>query len=374
MKKTTCVAVLIIIAVFLFGGCKGKEEPLPSLRIGHAPHDHHSPLYIAASNPDHFKKNGGIYLKEIVPRIQYDLVENDRPIAHVTVDSSTGGSKLIRKLAEDHFDMTFGGFPAMLSYIDKGSSMHIIAPVMAEGAGLVIDKDLPIKNWEEFLAYVRKSKKPVRIGYKIATSVQNLIFERALNETGISYSKELGDPNARIVLVNMYGAKNLIPGLKNGLIDGFVIMQPFLALAEESGEGKVITMLNELPPGEKWEGHPCCALAGNDAYVKSQPKVVEAMVTLLFRANQFINENPEKSAQDIAKWLGVPINIEKKSIPTIQFTTEFSEEWNQGMDFWVENMVEQGKLQGKVKEAHKAGELENLLYDRELYDKARGKM
>lgn len=373
MKKITCVAVLIIAAVFLLGGCKGKEKPLPTLRIGHAPHDHHSPLYIAALNPDHFKEHGGIYLKEIIFQLEYELIADGRTIAHVTIDSSTGGSKLIRKLAEDHYDMTFGGFPAMLSYIDQGSSMHIVAPVMGEGAGLVVDNDLPVKNWDEFLAYARKSKKPVRVGYKIATSVQNLIFERALHESGISFSKKLDDTSAEIILVNMYGAKNLIPGLKNELIDGFVIMQPFLALAEESGEGKVVAMLNKLPPENSWEGHPCCALAGNDAYVQSQPKVVEAMVTLLLRASQFINDNPVKSAQYIAQWLDIPSEIEEQSIPTIKFITEFNEEWDQGVDFWVENMVEEGKLQGKVKEAHETGELEKLLYDRDLYDKARGK-
>lgn len=374
MKKRACIAVLIIIVVFQLGGCKGKEKPLPTLRVGHAPHDHHSPLYVAAMNPEYFKEHGGIYLKEIVFRHDYDLMEDARTIAHVHIESSTGGKEIIRKLAEHHFDMSFGGFPAMLSCIDQGSAMHIVAPVMAEGAGLVVDKDLPIENWDEFLGYVRKSKKPVRIGYKIGTSVQNLIFERALQEAGVSYSNKLEDSSAKIILVNMYGANNLIPALKNELIDGFVIMQPFMALAEESGEGRIVTLLNELPLCDKCRGYPCCALAVNDAYVQNHAEIVEAMVVLMLRGNRFIEENPEISALQIAHWLDIPADIEKQSIPTIKFTTEYNEEWKQGMEFWVKNMMEEGKVQGRVKQAYEAGELEKLIYERELYNKARSKM
>jgi hypothetical protein len=44
------------------------------------------------------------------------------------------------------------------------------------------------------------------------------------------------------------------------------------------------------------------------------------------------------------------------------------------MEFWVKNMMEDGKLQGRVKQAYEAGELEKLIYERELYNKARSKM
>ena len=141
--------ILLCFLFILFSGCSQPEpQQLPTLRIGHAPHDHHAPLYIAAMNQDFFKENGGVYLKEITFRENYILIVNDRPVAEIIIDSGTGGKKLIRTLDENLNDITFGGVPAMLSFIDKGSEMEILLPVNAEGAGLVVKTNMPVANWE----------------------------------------------------------------------------------------------------------------------------------------------------------------------------------------------------------------------------------
>jgi NitT/TauT family transport system substrate-binding protein len=242
---------------------------------------------------------------------------------------------------------------------------------MAEGAGLIVDKNLPVNTWDEFLDYVRSREQPLRIGYKIETSVQNLIFEQALMETGIPFSASPDDSAAKIRLVNLHGAKNLIPAMENELIDGFVIMQPFLALAQTRGSGKLIALLRDLPPEHKWRGHPCCALAANDAFVQSHGLVAEAMTSLMLRANRFIVENPEESARQIAHWLGLPAEVEAESLPTIKFTAELDKNWDNGIDFWIESMIEGGLLKGKIKDAYTAGGVRGLIYDKDTYERAR---
>ena len=252
----------------------------------------------------------GIDLKEVIFKKEYQLYSGNQLLANLHVDSSTGGKELIRKLTENIFDMSFGGVPALLKFIDEGKQIHIIAPSNAEGAGLVMDRKLPIQTWIEFLAYVKASQKPVRIGYKIAVSVQNIIFEEALKSSGIVYSWDLNDSKAKVTLINLHGAKNLIPALADGLIDGFVIMQPFVALAEEKKVGRAVAMLNDLPPERKWKGSPCCALAASDSFLQTHPLVSEALTTLMLRANRYIVNEPKKSAAQIAKWLGMPISVE----------------------------------------------------------------
>lgn len=363
--------LFLLTAILTNAACQKSSEPPPVLRIGHAPHDHHSALYIAAMNPNYFKKNGDIYLKETVFRKEYILISGDRPLAQVFIDSSTGGKELIRKLSEEYFDISFGGFPAMLHFIDQDNPVKILAPVMTEGAGLVVRSDLPVNNWAEFVEYVQKLERPLRIGYKIAISVQNLIFEHALRESQIPYSKNIDDSQAKIVVLNLHGAKNLIPALTDGLIDGFVIMQPFLALAEEKGVGKVVAMLADMPPEGKWLGYPCCALAGNESYLQAQPEVAEAMLTLLMRATRFINDRPRDSAKQIGRWLDLPTSMEEESLSTIQFSTDFSDSWTRGVDFWVELMIESGKLNNKVKEAYQQDNFDELIFNRKIYDRAR---
>ena len=293
----------------------------------------------------------------------------------MVIDSGTGGKKLVRRLGENLADLSFGGVPAMLSYIDQGTPIRILSPVNGEGAGLVMATDMGINNWDDFLAHVRKSDKPVKIGYKIAVSVQNLIFESALMAEGITYARpdSPADNNDQVKLINLYGPKNLIPAMESGIIDGFVIMQPFLALAESKGVGKTVAQLGELPPQGKWRGSPCCAIAGNELYVKKHPEVVEAMLILLLRANNFISFDPETSARQVAQWLGTSFEVEKRSLPTIAYTTEFDENWNRGVNFWVEQMLASGKLSGVVKDAHEKGILADRIYDLSIFEQAKKK-
>ena len=372
--KQHIYSLLVLLVTALLLSCQNSNETLPLLRLGHSPHDHHSPFYIAAMNPDYFKENGGIYLKEITYQQEYRLVSGNRDLATVIVDSSTGGKELIRKLSEEYFDLSFGGFPALLHFIDQGNPIKILAPVMTEGAGLVVAKDLPVSNWQEFVTYAQQRSNPVKIGYKTAVSVQNLIFEHALQASRVPYATSTSDPNAKIIGINLHGPKNLIPALENGLIDGFVIMQPYLALAEEKGVGKTITMLSDMPPDGKWKGIPCCALAANDNYTQSHPEVAEAMLILMLRANRFITEKPAESAKLVSRWLQVPESVEKNALSTITFTTDYTETWNNGVDFWTHSMIQSGRLQNKVKEAYEEGLLEQEIYNRNLYDKARSQL
>lgn len=369
-------AILLLVTLLFTAACSSQSsKEIPLLRIGHAPHDHHAPLYIAAMNPDYFKHHGGIYLRQINFRSDYELVEGDRPLARVVINQSTGGEKLIRNLDENLNDLSFGGVPAMLSYIDRGSDFKILLPVMSEGGGLVVRKDLPVSNWQEFAALVRQEEKPFKIGYKTAVSVQNLIFETALQAEQIPFAQSNGDnTGVDIVLINLFGAKNLIPALENGIIDGFVVNQPFVAMAMHKGSGKLIAQLGDLPPAGKWKNNPCCALAGNNQYVSSQPQAVQALLTLLLRANSFIGQYPEQSAGQIAEWLGIEPEIERLSLPTISFNLEYTEDWNRGVDFWVESMVTAANLNSKVKVAYEQGMLRPTVYNMELYARARQKM
>ncbi|MFC1837319.1 ABC transporter substrate-binding protein [Thermodesulfobacteriota bacterium] len=366
------VLSICVITAIIFNACApSAPEPLPLIRIGYSPHDHHAPLYIAAMNPDYFNEHGGVYLKERFPKREYELFINGKAKARVTIESSIGGKVVVRKLAEDQLDAVFGGIPAMISFIDSGSRFKIVAPVMTEGAGLIVSPGMPVSSWDEFIAFIAESETPVRIGYKTDLSVQNLIFEYALRESGIPYSYELTNKKARVLLLNMYGPKNLIPALKNEILDAFVVNQPLPAKAEYENAGKFISSLSDLPPEGKWQGNPCCALAFCDKFLKEQPEIVESFITLMLRANLFIQQNQKMAAEQVASWLDQPVEVEEKSLPTINYTVDFDEPWDRGVNFWVEAMMSQGQLDDRVKKAYRSGNVNELLYNRPLYDRAR---
>lgn len=365
------VVLLLTFLASLLTGCHSEPDSLPTIRLGHAPHDHHAALYIAAQLPEYFQQQGGLYLQEVEFKKQYRLVENGRTLANVLVDSSVGGGQLIRKLHESQLDVALGGVPAMIKEIDAGSDLRIIAPLMSEGAALVMGKDCSATDWESFISLAKQADRPLRIGYKIETSVQNLIFEQALKSEGVSYSNQADDTDAKVLVLNLHGAKNLIPALKNGLIDGFVIMQPFAALAEYQQVGKTVAQLCDLPPDRQWEGHPCCALAANGEFLEKDRAVLTKLVTLLLRANRYLQQQPQKSAELIAIWLGQPLEVEQLSLPTIKYLVDFPASWDRGINSWVITMTKQGRLQGALRSAVQDGVIKELIYDMSIYDRAR---
>ncbi|WP_028579142.1 ABC transporter substrate-binding protein [Desulfogranum japonicum] len=373
LRKTLYVLLVlnIVTTCITLQGCRNRQDDIPVLRLGYAPHDHHSPLYIAASNPQYFRDNGGIFLEEVVKKEKYFLVAHEKRIAEIIIKSSTGGKEIIRKLIEGQYDFSFGGVPAVLHFIDAGADISIISPVMAEGAGFVVAKDLPVSNWQEFIAFVRAHPTTLRIGYKIDVSVHNLIFEFALQDENIAFQKNREHAQGKIRILNLHGAQNLIPALENRLIDGFVVNQPYPALAETSGVGKILAQLRDLPPEGRWHGHPCCALAASNAFIQDNHAVSTALTALLMRANQFITRDPALSQEQIAQWLNLPIEVEKRSLPTILFTSELDNQWHEGVDFWIHAMMDKGKLQNKVKEAVMHKRLQEVVYRLDIYTEAR---
>lgn len=362
--------LLLFVSLFLTA-CASEDQTLPLIRLGYAPHDHHASLYLAAQLSDHFRQQGGLYLREVRAKEHYQLIDQGQAIADVMVVRCTGGGQIIRKLHEKQLDVSFGPVPAMIQRIDAGSDLKIVAPVMSNGAALVMAKDFPADDWPSFIAAVKQAPQPVRIGYKFHNSVQSLVFEQTLDYEGISFSHDVSIHTVQVVVRNLFGSQNLIPALKNGLIDGFVIMQPVVALAEYQQVGKVVSFLHDFPPAGQWQGLPCCALAANGPVLSQQPLALSKLVTLLSRANRYVQEHPRKSAALIAHWLGTPFAVEERSIPTIKYLDDFSPEWHRGVDQWMTNMAKQGQLSGTLKTALADGTAKTLLYDQSFFDYTR---
>lgn len=370
-RQISRLMLLTLLFGLLLAGCHSDPELLPTIRLGYAPHDHHAALYVAAQMPDYFRTHGGLYLEEVEPKKNYQLIENGRTLANVSLHSSVGGGQLIRKLHEKQFDVVLGGVPAMLKQIDAGSELKIVAPLMSDGAALVLAKDIPVNDWTGFVALAKKTEKPLRIGYKIETSVQNLIFEQALLAENISFSRENEREGDQVVVLNLHGAKNLIPALKNDLIDGFVIMQPFAALAEHQQVGKTVAQLSTLPPEGQWVGTPCCAIGANGELLTRQREELTKLVTLLLRANLYLQGHLKEGGSLVADWLGRPSDVERLSLPSIKFLVEYDDHWHRGVDSWILSMNQQGRVQGGLRAAALEGTAKEQIYDLQIYNRAR---
>jgi NitT/TauT family transport system substrate-binding protein len=337
------LAVGAVLGVLAFLARSPEPEP-PLLRVGHARHDHHAALFVAATYPDRIRTNAGAHLVEREFAQDYDLVEGSQVLARLRVDASVGALGLIRRLAEDQLDLSFGGVPAMLVQIDGGAPIRILSPVMSDGAGLVVSDAILADSWTAFLDYVRNRTSPVRIGYKATLSVQNLVFEQRLSDAGIRYGKTLNASDAQIILVNVAGPENLIPALRHGLVDGFVSMQPYLSLAEVEGVGRLVSLIS----GMAGMAYPCCALAAREATIAERGEVLDVFVELMQAATAFLAQEPELSAEAVSAWLGTSPALERRSLPTTDFSMARDLAWEQGIERWHRQLREANRLHGTL--------------------------
>ena len=168
--------------------------------------------------------------------------------------------------------------------------------------------------------------------------------------------------------------------LDSEAVDAVITWQPFVAGIEESGVGKVISYSEDLPPAGKWEGHTCCVFGANSNAL-ANPEVAADVTALMILGNEYITENPDKSAALIADWLFAngeltygdvkvdSLDVMKASIPTILFSGEVTDAWIASNEDFVQSQRDLGLVTGKLANTN-SEETEALLFDFSAYDAA----
>ncbi|CAN5840721.1 ABC transporter substrate-binding protein [soil metagenome] len=124
-------------------------------------------------------------------------------------------------------------------------------------------------------------------------SVHNVILQILLEQAGLTPLTE-GDASAdegSVKLVVM-APPDMPPALANGSIAGYIVADPFNAVAEVNAIGKVLRFT-----GDVWLDHACCVVTVADGLVDGAPDVTQALVTAVARAQLFANEERVEAAR-----------------------------------------------------------------------------
>ena len=359
MKRTYLsmflAALLLALAVPAFA------EDVPTLRASVSFSTHQEAFTVAMAKGPEFK-DLGVWLEPVVEREKFDLYENGKKVARLNLIISKGGSETSALFAQNHLDLALNSTPAMLAAIDRGTKIKILAPLQADGIAMATRTDIDVKGWDAFQDYVKKSKKPVTVGYHSLTSAPKIIFESAMSHNGL---KTTGNANATkeeadILMVDIKSMSNVIPSFIAKQIEFAVVNTPTSEVIEAKKQGHIVLQMKELPPKGEWESFPCCCVAGSDAIVKAHPEAVAAYVKLITESSKWCMANKLEAAKVTSEWYGLDADIIAKA--DIEFSTKVTPTWLNNAERYPEMLNQLGQLTGALK-GKKLADVYDLVFD-----------
>ncbi|MGH2383035.1 MAG: ABC transporter substrate-binding protein, partial [Candidatus Limnocylindria bacterium] len=124
-------------------------------------------------------------------------------------------------------------------------------------------------------------------------SVHNVVLQLLLREAGITAltDGEASTADRSVKLVVM-APPDMPPALANGSIAGYIVADPFNAVAEVNGIGKVLRFT-----GDVWRDHACCVVVMHEDDVRDRPQFAQAVVSSVASAQLWAAANLSEAAR-----------------------------------------------------------------------------
>ena len=128
-------------------------------------------------------------------------------------------------------------------------------------------------------------------------SIHNVVLQAMLREAGLEpVSRKQGQPTAKEVNLVVMAPADMPPALASRNIAGYIVAEPFNALAETMGIGKVLRFT-----GDVWRNHACCTVFMHERDLEQRPEWSQKVVDAIVRAQLWIRENRAETAQLLSK-------------------------------------------------------------------------
>lgn len=125
-------------------------------------------------------------------------------------------------------------------------------------------------------------------------SIHNIVLQQLLKANNLSITEK--DPQPNEVKLTVMPPSDMVAALATGAISGFIVAEPFNAIAEAKGVGKVIRF-----SGDVWKDHACCLTMMHEADVNQRPEWVQGVVNALTEAQLFCLENRVETAKLLSR-------------------------------------------------------------------------
>ncbi|WP_408998566.1 ABC transporter substrate-binding protein [Syntrophus buswellii] len=356
------ILFLTLTALFLVPAARAAE--IPTLKVGYIFTTHHTPFMVAATKGEAFKSMG-VYLRPLIAKDRYELVADGKPIANFQLIVAKSGTETASLFARNQLDLAMASVTAMMSGIDKGTPIKILSPLQTEGMGLVVPRESSLKDWNSFLAYVKKAKKPVKVGYHSPTSAPKIVLEGSLKFSGIRVTSDPTNMSAQVLLVDLKETTNMVPALASKQVEAIVGPSPFPEVAVSRGVGKIIVNLRDLPPKGYWYDFPCCVTAASELTIAKHPDIVQKFVELIAKTNVWCNKHRIEAGTLTAEWIGLPGDTARTS--QLVYLPKFTKNWMHNADKYLTILNSMGNFTGRLK-GKTIQEVKPVLFDMRFID------
>ncbi|NHN47740.1 ABC transporter substrate-binding protein [Halostella sp. JP-L12] len=284
----------------------------------------------------------------IYPDMQHFVMQEegyfDEIDAAVDAKEFTDGPSIVQAYASGEIDIgLFGVVPAMI-VIDKGIAAKVVAANIKEPMMLMARDDfMPL--WEEhgadaFAEFERREGRKFTFGTFPEGSVPDILLRYWLiDEQGL-------EPGEDVEIIGMGGANAVRQGLATDEIDGTSIMEPVPTLTEENGDPyQPLAIAPDFMPGQ-----PAAVALMNDEVRDSE--VGEQFVEQHVRATEFVNDDPDATAQHASTVIGeetLSVETARRALdsPISNFVSDPREIEN-GTEIFTEYAAELGKTDERL--------------------------
>lgn len=304
MDKKLILAVVVLLVFIIGGAYSFLTNPVNEdiVTIGYLPSDHDAALFVAQAQGE-YAAHG----------IETELVQFNN------------GGDLMTGMASGEVDIGYGGITPVLSAVEKGVPIKVVAGAQIEGSGIAVSPESDIDSPEDLA------------GKSIATpgeaSIQYMLLQYYLEDNNMS-TNDMNISAMKVAPMN--------DALNANKIDGMLTYEPYVTMAVENGNVMFINSSEILPD------HPCCVVAASERFIDENPDKLDAIISIHENATEFILENPDEAAELLPEDIVADVEIEKKAISGIKFVYGLNETYKQSIMDFMQIEVDLGILEEPI--------------------------
>ena len=137
-------------------------------------------------------------------------------------------------------------------------------------------------------------------------SIHNVVLQQLLRSRGmdavIDQDPSVAERTVRLVVMP---PSDMPAALQSGSISGFIVADPFNALAELAGAGKILRFT-----GDVWQDHACCVSVVHESLIDESPAAAQALVDAMAEAQLALRADRAGSAQLLVEGGYLPQSID----------------------------------------------------------------